>query len=362
MRALDNYLEWLRARAASIQGLRGFFLSGGYGRGEGGLFQPSSGENATLYNDLEFYVFATSVAPAEVSNWVHEGEQRFGIEVEFKILPPEALEKAVPSMFFYDLLQAHEFVAGDPSWLAKLPPELADAKRIPLVEGSRLLVNRGMSLLRCMRWARGERELAPDFCARIAAKAKLAMADAVLVGMGQYHWSCLCRHERLANIAEPPPNWQRFVGWHAEAVEFKFHPSIPERSASDWLGPLMEIIPGWCDVFLWLEGRRRRRPYADAIDYATSRERIFPEESRKKNLLRQLRDLRHSPRVPFQWGDHPRAAIWRALVLMLAASVSPDSRESDSLRAKACSILGLPASTPAISAEETLRACWKRYP
>jgi hypothetical protein len=359
---LDSYLSWLGENTSEISGLRGFFLSGGYGRGEGGILRSAPVAPPGLYNDLEFYVFATGVPRKLVEKWVHEGESRFGIDVEFQVLPPGVLENAVPSMFYYDLLQANEFVAGDREWVANLPERLFDARQIPLVEGSRLLINRGISLLRCARWASGERELPRDFCARIVAKAKLALADAVLVVSGQYHWSCRRRHDLLAEIEFIPENWARLVEWHAEAVEFKFHPAIPDRSPEHWGDTLRELTAEWVRVFLWVESARMGKRFEDAGDYADDNQRLFPDESPVRNLLRQFRDIRHFPRVPLQWGDHPRAAIWRAAALLLAACSIPGAQCTSAYVRKAARLLGMQENSPAEHLEETLRACWTRYP
>ncbi len=349
---LDDYLGWLEGHAGKMGGVRALLLGGGYGRGEGGVLE--TGGRASLYNDLEFYVFATGRVP--VSEWVAEGERRLGIEVEFKAMPPRAMECARPGMFYYDLLNAHILVFGDAGWVSRLPARLREAGEIPPVEGSRLLVNRGMSLLRCLRAARGEMELPVGFIDRIAAKADLALGDALLCARGRYHWSCIERSARLASIADGFPG---LCERHASGVQFKFHPVVSGRSPAQWTGPLEALAREWTAMFLHIEGLRLGTSFVTPREYAASSPRsLFPEEPAGKNFLRQARDLRKPSRVPFQWGGHPRAPVWRALPLLLDMASGTGSAPDG---AKAASLLGADRAQGR-DLEERCRACWTNYP
>src|SRR2546430_13631947 len=73
-----------------------------------------------------------------------------------------------------------------------------DAKRIPVSEATRLMMNRCSGLL--LARERLERaEFSPgdaDFVGRNLAKAQLAFGDTILTAFGRYDWSCLERHKR----------------------------------------------------------------------------------------------------------------------------------------------------------------------
>jgi hypothetical protein len=348
---LDAYLEWLEKQAMQIPGLRAFLLAGGYGRGEGGIFYPPDGSPPSLFNDLEFYVFAPALSKELVASWIHEGERQLGIEIEIKVMAAEQFEAASPSMFYYDLLSRHVLVTGDRSWLDALPKKLSDASAIPAVEGSRLLVNRGMSLQRCLRWAAGEMELPGGFCERISSKLKLALADAVLCAAGQYHWSCLERDNLLPDLINVPPEWENLMRWHAEGVAFKFRPTDSARSPAEWAEPLHLLRKAWLSTFLWIESRRLGHQMSYPADYARSLLKIFPDEPPLKNVIRQIRDLRRPAHLPFCGGDHPRSRIWKALCLLLDGSDEP----------QAAALLGAPALR-GIALEERCRTLWKHYP
>lgn len=350
---LDAYLGWLAEDSASVPGLRALMLGGGYGRGEGGVFTAAPGVGSELFNDLEFYLFAESSPRALMNRWVHEGEQRVGLEIEIKAMAPSRFAQARPSMFFYDLLNGHVHVAGDASWVASLPADLSRAEAIPPDEAGRLLVNRGMSLLRCLRWARGELPLPDGFCARITGKLKLALADAALCSEGRYHWSCRERNKRLSAVAEAPPDWDRMVAWHGEGVEFKLHPHRRDGEPGDQWTALDDLRRTWLSTFLWVESRRLGENFRTAEDYGNFRGKLFPAEKPWSNMLRRMRDLRRPQRTPFALGDHPRAAIWRSLALLLDGG--------SGAAAGAGRLLGVPDKT-GLELEEHCRACWQHYP
>ncbi len=350
---LDSYLGWLHAEASALPELRALLLGGGYGRGEGGVFEHQDGGEATLFNDVEFYLFAGAVPSGAVERWVHEGESRLGIDVEFKTMSPQAFAGSRPSMFYYDLLARHILVAGDEGWAASLRPELSDPALLPADEASRLLVNRGVSLLRCFRWARGEVGLPAGFCARIVGKLKLALADAVLCAQGLYHWSCIERDRRLASVSETPPDWPELTAWHAEGVTFKLHPHRRDGQPEEQLPVLEDLRRAWLGTFLWIESRRLGASFGSAEDYGAFRGRLFPDEGRWGNVLRQVRDLRRPERLPFSASDHPRAAIWRSLVLLLGGERAGEASAGRLLGAE-----GLRGR----ELEERCRACWRHYP
>jgi len=348
---LEEYLRWLGGQAAEIPGLKAFLLAGGYGRGEGGIFYPPNDGAPRLYNDLEFYIFAPAVPAGVIGAWVHEGEHRLGIEIEVKVMDPELFVAASPSMFYYDLLSRHVLVAGSQAWVDSLPARLSEAAAIPPEEASRLLVNRGMSLLRCRRWARGDIDLPAGFCERIVSKLKLALSDAVLCSAGKYHWSCLERDRRLSALQDTPPEWEALRAWHAEGVAFKFWPTDSGLPAAAWAAPLERLREVWISTFLWIEARRLQTGLAGASDYARCPKNLFPDEPGLKNLIRHIRDFRRPERLPFAWGEHPRARIWKSLVLLLDGSDE----------AAAAAQLGA-AGLDGIALEERCRAHWKHYP
>ena len=358
---LDRFLARLAAslRAQPFAEKTAFLLlAGGYGRGEGGIFRASETAPAELYNDLEFYlVLRDAAAERDAARWCHDeahrGEEETGIEVEFKVLTLAALRGAGPSMFYYDLLAAHRFVWGETALVAALPPRLRDPALIPAHEAARLLFNRGTGLFFCQRQlADSGADADSAFIERNHAKVRLALADAVLALNGRYHFSCRVRHERLGEtLAQTPPNWPRIKDWHASAVEFKLHPSHENPARETLRARQTELVAAWTEVFLWLESIRLRQDFRAAADYAAWPGRLFPEFPPARNFLLHLRDRLRRGTPPRGWFDYPRAALQRALVLLLQPAPAP-------------SVPRLLALSPGASAEEihtAFRQWWSCY-
>jgi len=320
-----------RRIAAGLRGLiprsqlETILLGGGYGRGEGGVRRTDAGDRP--YNDLEFYVC--------IRGNRHLNERRFGravhvlgeiltpqagVEVEFKITSLQELAQGRVSMFSYDLMVGHVQLLGAASVLARCAHH-RDARRIPLSEATRLLMNRGSGLL----FAR-ERLNQPiftaadaDFVGRNVAKAQLALGDALLVVDGNYQASARERHrhvERLARV-ESMPWLQAVATHHARGLEFKLHPQRTTATAEELAELHAEITDLARRVFLTIESQRLDTPFASAREYALSRVVKCPESQGRRNALVNLKVL--GARACLESGAfrHPRERILNALTLLL---------------------------------------------
>ena len=327
---LDLFLGQLAedlARQPFNPAVRALLLAGGYGRGEGGIFRTARKASPQLYNDLEFYLIlrnGTSLrAPtAWIQHQSHSGDEQLGIEVEFKILHENALRNAHPSMFFYDLVAAHRFVAGSPDFIATLPARLQDPTLIPPEEATRLLFNRGAGLFFSkVALQRSDERLTNGFIERNHAKVRLALADAVLALNGQYHYSCRERHLRLSSrLDQIPPDWDTLCEWHREGVEFKLTPRHTHPSRTELEQQQAEIVRLWLQTFLWLESIRLKTVFTSPEQYARTPALLFPKTNRFRNMALALRDQIRRGGALSGWTDYPRATLQRALVLFLSPS------------------------------------------
>lgn len=361
---LDDYLRGLGARlgaAPFAAGVTALVLAGGYGRGEGGVYRASPDGAAQLYNDLEFYLLlrepgAGAAAQAWCAAEAHAGDEMLGIEVEFKLLVAEELRRAEPSMFYYDLVAAHRLVWGDAAWMAALPASLGNPALIPVHEATRLLFNRGSGLFysQCALAAEGDPRQGDGFIERNHAKIRLALADAVLAANGRYHFSCRERARRLAErLAHLPPDCPRIIAWHAAGVEFKLHPRHAHPTVAGLAAVQAELVAVWSRTFLWLEALRLGRSFASPRAYATAPGRLFPQVPIVRCVLLHGRDrIRRGGALP-GWTDYPRAALQRALVLL----VDPAASAAD--RRLAARLVG--ARDPAWAALESAYARWWRW-
>ena len=314
------------------QGVAALVLAGGYGRGEGGVFRQQPEAPAQLYNDLEFFMFLKPGADAETAahwceHWEQSGTLELGIDVEFKRDAAAVLRNGRPTMFWHDLLQGHGLVWGDASLLAQAPARLRDPAALPAEEATRLLFNRGSGLwFARQRLDRGQVEDA-GFIERNQQKARLALGDAVLALAGRHHGLCEERERRIAAGGFPvPPSWARIVVWHTEGVAFKLRPRHRAQTCAELEVAQAELTALWLETFLWAESRRLGCSFAGPLAYAEATGRLFPAESRGRNLALHLRDrLKRGEALP-GWTDYPRAALQRALVAALANRASAAAR------------------------------------
>ncbi len=361
---LDLYLAGLGERLGKREFARDvafLLLAGGYGRGEGGVFE-SQGAPPSLYNDLEFYlVLKTGSAQPAAQRWCGEesrtGEHETGIEVEFKILKLGALMEAAPSMFYYDLVAAHRLVFGEPALVAGLPGRLRDASKIPAHEATRLLFNRGSGLFFSdVLLAEAGVDVDKTFVERNHAKARLAFADAVLALNGRYAWSCRTRHERLAEpLDHRPKNFAQLAEWHESAVEFKFHPMHESPPLEMLIERQRTLASAWSELFLWVESIRLGREFRHADEYASYRGRLFPEFPVLRNFALHARDRLRRGRPPRGCFDYPRAPLQRALALLLQPN--PGTGDLDKIR----SILSLRRDASMHEIQDGYRRWWRFY-
>ncbi len=272
--------------------LEGLFLGGGYGRGEGGVL-----EGEQPYNDLEFYVFART--PRCLSEWLyghalaaagHQIGAPSNLEVDFKLLTFADFRRSPTTMFYYDLASGHRCLLGRSTDLTDCSWHL-NARRIPAYEATRLLFNRGSGLL-FSAYQLAQAGWGPekaDFVGRNLAKARLALGDALLAGLGRYHWSCLRRQEELEAVWQDLPQGLVVREHHRQGVAFKLRPTRCREDRHELHRQLLELSGLFRVVWLWLESRRLGHEFASVTCYLDSAINKCPETKPWKNRLLNAR-------------------------------------------------------------------------
>lgn len=232
---LAHIVQAVRAEAAA-DALVAVFLLGGYARGEGAV---RTAEDGTLrgFNDYDLLLVfsARPRRPARFS----ELSRRLALELEIDfvdlgVATPRDLAAAPPTLFWYELGEAHRLLwsrPGDPPQLRRF--SLGD---IEPAEGSRLLLNRGLGLL----WAGARLWAGPSpgsgpvienqaelrFATIAAHKAVLAAGDAALLRANAYTPSQSGRQATLLNRPELL-RWagDGFLNAYARAVAFRRQPA-----------------------------------------------------------------------------------------------------------------------------------------
>ncbi len=341
--------------------LEALVLGGGYGRGQGGVLKTEHAD--APYNDLEFYVFLrgnrlwNQRVYDPTLRKLAERPSSETLHVEFKIESLERLRNGSVSMFTYDLVSGHRvisqyqaspesvpsrsgmqlysepdsgapmaFVVRSAAFATKQPlfagcEHHLNSRAIPINEATRLLFNRCTGLLLAKELLR-KGDLTKeenDFIGRDLAKAQLALGDAVLTALGQYHWNCIERHERLKRLIEPDglANLSVVRHHHALGVDFKLHPERVSKSKREFAVMHQEISELTRQVWLWLESRRLAQTFSTARDYAFSFDPKCPEVSRGRSFLLNLRTFGAGivfDRMKFRY---PRERLLNALPLLL---------------------------------------------
>jgi hypothetical protein len=261
--------------------LEALALGGGYGRGEGGVLRSPTGDRP--YNDLEFYVFCRGNRiwnersyRDPLRNLGEKLSPDAGLHVEFKVDSLNRLRKSPITMFSYDLVSRHRVLWPRPAELngrnifVSCEHHLTGG-RISLHEATRLLLNRCTGLLLAKELLLKPKLTAEDsdFIGRNLSKARLALGDAVLTVFGQYHWSCIERHERLNRLPEinDLPILAEVRRQHRTGVEFKLHPFQTQAPQQELRDEHQEISDLAQKIWLWLESRRLNRPLNSVREY-----------------------------------------------------------------------------------------------
>ncbi len=313
--------------------LEGLALGGGYGRGEGGVLKTPAGDQP--YNDLEFYVFVRGLSwlnERRYAKSLHKLAEELslvaGIDLEFKIISAASLRRSPLNLFYYDLIQGHQWLLGDERLFAGCEHQ-RDAEHMPLSEATRLLMNRCSGLL----FARDKLEQEhfsseeADFVGRNIAKTELALGDAVLIAFGNYHWSCIERGWRLRelSVTEVLPWLDEVRHCHAVGVEFKLRPHRSLDSRPALQEHFREVSSLALRVWLWQENRRLGCECRSAVGYASSRINKWPDTNSWRNRLANLRVFGPRALLVPRNSRYPRERILNALVLLLwvRAQTSP---------------------------------------
>ncbi|MGN6554748.1 MAG: hypothetical protein ACTHLW_13650 [Verrucomicrobiota bacterium] len=318
----------IRVRSLIPNGrLEALVLGGGYGRGQGGVLKTARGDQP--YNDLEFYVFTRGnrvwnerrLRPP--LNALGEAlSPEAGLHVEFKVDSLARLARSPTTMFSYDLVSGHRVLHGGDAILAGCEHHL-DASAIPLAEATRLLFNRCTGLLLAKELLR---QSAPnveqsDFIGRNLAKAQLALGDVVLVAAGQYHWSCVERHERLKQLlargVPQPYGLAEIATHHAAGADFKLHPHCISKSRQTFESEQHQISEQARQLWLWLESRRLNTPFASVRDYAFSTVSKCSESPAWRNLLLNVGEFGARVIADRMAWRYPRERLLQSLPLLL---------------------------------------------
>lgn len=306
-------------------------LIGGYGRGEGTPYIV--GDRQEPFNDYDFVVVSLPMnrrrrdeVQARLRLLEQKLTQELGLPVDLQLYPANALPCAEFSLLNYEMKHGHRVVWGDRRVLAAMPAYPHD--RIPLSEGTRLLLNRGKLLLDVRRALRSGRELSAEERLRFAKflfKAQLAFGDCALLISGAYDIKYTVKKERIQyQVAADVPDRVFLIDRYLAAValkewgDYSFLPTYP-------LEEEFEAVRSYYLRFLhWYESARdrleREHPPSRSKGSFTLPDRPPMWKNAFFNALAfGAGALRQGAAF---WRFHPRHRLYHALPLLLGDDTS----------------------------------------
>ncbi len=292
-------------------------LGGGYGRGEGGVVRIDGVEKP--YNDLDFtlVVKRKNSVPWDRLDAVSERyEEEIHIDVDFsRPLTLHDIETWPHWLMWYDLLNGHIVIKGPSDILTAHAPASLQ-KALPVIEATRLVLNRGAGLLWALRVVRGVED-APDadFTRRNYYKCLLAMGDGLLITHERFATPYRGRDERLNRLEADVPEVAalKLGKLYHEALRFKFEPdALPDVQVGE--AKLEGLARRWGQVFLHVEKVRTERNWISLNEYSKWRGLRESEQHGLKNLPR---NLIRSRQMGCLSRKYPREQLYRQLPVLL---------------------------------------------
>lgn len=293
-------------------------LGGGYGRGEGGLVVKDGKEMP--YNDLDLtlVVGRKSTIPGDRLKAIEKKyAKELNIHVDFsRPLTVRDVENWPHWLMWYDLINGYVALKGGQELLASLAPATLK-EPLPVIEATRLLLNRGTGLLWAFRVVR-KIEDAPDedFVRRNYYKCSLALGDALLIAYQRFTTKYWGRDDLLADLERTELKVAAFglQPLYREALRFKFRPDQVSSNAmtEEDLKAIAEI---WGAVFLHVEMVRTGLVWSSLDDYVHWKGIREKDQHAIPLLLRNIaRNLQMGRR---SW-RYPRETLYRQLPVLLS--------------------------------------------
>ncbi|MGI6300401.1 MAG: hypothetical protein ACOX52_04990 [Verrucomicrobiota bacterium] len=335
-KALARIVERVRSTPFEDD-LRAIVLMGGYGRGEGSPWVRDGEESA--FNDYDCVVVArpglASGRRSRLRSVLQALERdltaELGITVDLYLHTPESLHRAEFSLMNLEMRYGHRVIWGEPTVLEEMPEyELA---RLPLVEGTRLLLNRGkllLDLVRLLHDGAPEALAAPEVgekAVKFLMKARLAMGDALLMALGRYDISYVEKRQRMHAAldsdldcpARPSFEIERVAEEFLQAVEFKEWVDFSRYEVAAWPEQLRQLLPAYIQFFYSFESVRLRVGMRDRDQHLLALPDDEQDRAGFRGFARGFQQLGMQVfRPSMRWSRvHPRARLYGAMPLLL---------------------------------------------
>ncbi len=285
-------------------------LLGGYGRGEGGVVRENHTEQ--VFNDYDLYIIVKDYIPITkhfrtlIQQIASHCSQAVGIEVDLFALKLSTYKKLPIGLMNYEAKYGSRIIFGAPELIQEMPDY--NLSEIPLVEGTRLLLNRGALLIYCRALLFKKISLTKEehrICIKYLFKAQLAMGDTLLLHHGLYSIPYIEKRQTIQSISQSYyPRFNELKACYLEAIHFKFDIDFSlyeDKSLQEWFGSLSELF---LDYYVWFEAQRLSLPFSNINEYLNTiliHAQHQPLHKQLRNILINLRSFGCPRFYQFRW-------------------------------------------------------------
>jgi len=300
-------------------------LMGGYGRGEGTPYRRQG--KVFPYNDYDLMIVGKEMSylkRKQIAHRINKLEKplsdELGIHVDLAFQSLNALKSSEHSLMNYELKKGHKILWGEADALSAMPQD--DFSKVPLMEGTRLLMNRGdllFSVEERLQSALDEKSLERVW--RYLLKNYLAFGDCILIIKELYDIHYSTKEKLIEQIGqdESIPHCRRLIELYHLAIAFKQYGDKKILSHLNPMEAFDETRELFNQFFLWYEGKRLDTSLQSIADYVKALEKSPHDHQWLKAMaLNFILLKRHAVTPSFSWlFYHPRLRCFPALLLLM---------------------------------------------
>lgn len=257
--------------------IRAIILTGGFGRGEGGVIKEN--DEYTPVNDFDIgvlvstsdYLFRRKKLQTNLSDLVHDLSSKVGVkQIDAGISHFLAFKFAPNLVNWYEVLHGHKILFGDIN-INEIMPNLT-GENLPLLDGAIYFLSRGSGLLIPALYFLPDYKISKkhrqNFQIEVD-KACMAMGDTLLLLKQRYHYSYAERKKRILPIdISEIPEGNNIKKMYIKAVEQKLHPHFDWQGDEEMINHWFKIRDIFGEFFLWFESKRLNFEFKDWLSYS----------------------------------------------------------------------------------------------
>lgn len=256
-RQMDQLVQHLQARLQTFfqpQDYCCIAITGGYGRGEGGI-RIKAGKEA-LNNNLDLIWVVPEKRDIQTLQKRFKQQvsvvlsQHHDIDIDCYFIHEKHLKRLPCLVMLYDIVSGHRVIAGPQTYLKQLLN--FEAKDILPSDMRNLMVNRA-TLLLLNRWLimqfkrqyPQQTELPEPLLQRIlkhTMKAIIGYGDALLFAQNDYHWSYVKKDQIMGGHLHFPVPLRNL---YTQAIQYRFHPQNTRWQALGLENLRVETLDQW---------------------------------------------------------------------------------------------------------------------